>query len=56
MAAIAICTAFGNKSVERVFTWVSILLYGVYAAFVVFALSSFGEPHFANLRRRGRLE
>ena len=24
---------FGNKSVERVFTWVSILLYGVYAAF-----------------------
>ena len=42
MAAIAICTAFGNKSVERVFTWVSILLYGVYAAFVVFALASFG--------------
>jgi uncharacterized membrane protein YkvI len=43
MAAIAICTAFGNKSVERVFTWVSVLLYGVYAAFVVFALSSFGS-------------
>ena len=43
MAAIAVCTAFGNKSVERVFTWVSILLYGVYAAFVVFALSSFGS-------------
>ena len=42
MVAIAIATAFGNKSVERVFTWVSILLYGVYAAFVVFALSSFG--------------
>jgi uncharacterized membrane protein YkvI len=42
MAAIAICTAFGNESVERVFTWVSILLYGVYAAFVVFALSAFG--------------
>ena len=42
MAAIALCTAFGNRSVERVFTWVSILLYGVYAAFVVFALSSFG--------------
>ena len=37
-----VCTAFGNQSVERVFTWVSILLYGVYAAFVVFALSSFG--------------
>jgi len=42
MVAIAIATAFGNRSVERVFTWVSILLYGVYAAFVVFALSSFG--------------
>jgi uncharacterized membrane protein YkvI len=43
MAAIAIATAFGNKSVERVFTWVSVLLYGVYAAFVVFALASFGD-------------
>ena len=42
MAAIALCTAFGNKSVERVFTWVSILLYGVYAVFIVLALSSFG--------------
>ena len=43
MIAIALCTAFGNQSVERVFTWVSILLYGVYAAFVVFALTSFGD-------------
>ena len=43
MVAIALGTAFGNKSVERVFTWVSVLLYGVYVAFVVFALSSFGE-------------
>ena len=43
MIAIALATAFGNKSVERVFTWVSILLYAVYAAFVVFALSSFGD-------------
>jgi uncharacterized membrane protein YkvI len=43
MAAIAVCTAFGNKSVERVFTWVSVLLYGVYVAFVGFALSSFGS-------------
>jgi uncharacterized membrane protein YkvI len=43
MVAIAVATAFGNKSVERVFTWVSILLYGVYAAFVVFALTSFGD-------------
>jgi uncharacterized membrane protein YkvI len=43
MVGIALGTAFGNKSVERVFTWVSVLLYGVYAAFVVFALSSFGD-------------
>lgn len=43
MIAIAMGVAFGNRGVERVFTWVSLLLYGVYAAFVLFALSSFGE-------------
>jgi uncharacterized membrane protein YkvI len=43
MAAIAVAVAFGNRGVERVFTWVSFLLYGVYAAFVLFALSAFGE-------------
>jgi uncharacterized membrane protein YkvI len=43
MVAIALGTAFGNQSVERVFTWVSVLLYGVYVAFVVFALSAFGD-------------
>ncbi len=48
MVAIAVATAFGNKSVEHVFTWVSVLLYGVYAAFVVFALSSFGGQISAN--------
>lgn len=42
MFGIALGTAFGNKSVERVFTWVSVLLYGVYIAFVLFALSAFG--------------
>jgi uncharacterized membrane protein YkvI len=42
MVAIAIAAAFGNQSVERVFTWVSVLLYGVYAAFIVFALLAFG--------------
>jgi len=43
MVGIALGTAFGNRSVERVFTWVSVLLYGVYAAFVIFALASFGD-------------
>ena len=43
MIGIALGTAFGNQSVERVFTWVSVLLYGVYATFVIFALASFGD-------------
>ena len=43
MVGIAGFAAFGNKSVERLFAWVSILLYGVYALFLVFALSSFGD-------------
>ena len=34
--------AFGNNAVERLFAWVSILLYGCYALFLVFALTSFG--------------
>jgi uncharacterized membrane protein YkvI len=42
MVAIALAVAAGNQSVERVFTWVSFLLYGVYAAFVLLALSAFG--------------
>jgi len=42
MVAIALATAFGNPSVERVFTWVSFLLYGVYALFLLLALSHFG--------------
>ena len=35
--------AFGNDAVERLFTWVSILLYGCYALFLVFALTGFGD-------------
>lgn len=42
MAAIGGCVAFGNRAVERLFAWVSILLYTVYAVFLVLALSSFG--------------
>lgn len=41
--AIVAATAFGNSSVERLFKYVSILLYGVYAIFLVLALSSFGD-------------
>ena len=36
-------TTFGNASVERLFKWVTIFLYGVYAIFAVLALSSFGD-------------
>ncbi|MBV8497004.1 MAG: hypothetical protein JO361_09505 [Gammaproteobacteria bacterium] len=42
MTAIALVTAWGNASVERLFTYVSFLLYGVYVLFVVFALTHFG--------------
>jgi uncharacterized membrane protein YkvI len=42
MAAIAAVTAFGNASVERVFTYVSFLLYGVYVLFLVLAVTHFG--------------
>lgn len=34
--------AFGNKVVEQLFAWVSILLYGVYGLFLVLALTTFG--------------
>ena len=42
MAAIALVTAYGNPAVERLFAYVSFLLYGVYVLFVVFSLSHFG--------------
>ena len=47
---IALFAAFGNASVERLFKYVSFLLYGVYAIFLVLALTSFGDriaSHFA---------
>ena len=42
-AAIALFATFGNASVERLFKYVSFLLYGVYALFVVLAMSRFGD-------------
>jgi len=41
MIAIALFTAFGNASVERLFKYVSFLLYGVYVLFVIMALTHF---------------
>lgn len=35
--------AFGNEAVEALFKYVSFLLYGVYALFLLLALSSFGD-------------
>jgi uncharacterized membrane protein YkvI len=34
---------YGNRSVERLFEWVSYLLYGVYALFFILAFSAFGD-------------
>ncbi|GHC08706.1 YkvI family membrane protein [Thermomonas carbonis] len=42
MLAVGVTTAFGSQSVERLFKWASVLLYAVYAVFLVLALSSFG--------------
>ena len=51
MSAIALITAYGNASVERLFTYVSFLLYGVYVLFVVFSLSHFGGRIVAGFAR-----
>ena len=42
VSLIALFTAFGNHSVEALFKYVSILLYTVYAAFLILAISRFG--------------
>ncbi|WP_334183973.1 YkvI family membrane protein [Novosphingobium sp.] len=43
MAGIGFFATFGNASVEQLFKWVSFLLYGVYALFLVLALTTFGD-------------
>jgi len=48
MAGIAFFVTFGNASVERLFRDVSYLLYGVYALFVILALTTFGDEVAAN--------
>jgi uncharacterized membrane protein YkvI len=42
MAGIALFATFGNLSVERLFKYVSFLLYGVYVLFVILSLTHFG--------------
>jgi len=43
MAAIGLFVAFGNTSVERLFKYVSFLLYGVYVLFMLLAFTHFGD-------------
>jgi uncharacterized membrane protein YkvI len=56
MIAIALVTAFGNPSVERLFKYVSFLLYGVYVLFVVLALTHFGAGIPAGFARQASME
>lgn len=43
MAGILLFVTFGNKAVERLFEYVSYLLYGVYALFILLAFWRFGD-------------
>jgi uncharacterized membrane protein YkvI len=43
MGSIALVVAYGNASVERLFKYVSFLLYGVYVLFVVLSFTHFGD-------------
>src|SRR5581483_7689261 len=43
MTAIALVVTYGNTSVERLFKYVSFLLYGVYVLFLVLSLTHFGH-------------
>ena len=56
MTAIALVTAWGNASVERLFTYVSFLLYGVYVLFVVFSLTHFGTRIVAGFGRAASMQ
>lgn len=49
VAAIAGVTMYGNASVERLFKWMTLFLYSVYAVFAVLAFSTFGREALANL-------
>jgi uncharacterized membrane protein YkvI len=49
IACISFVTTYGTTSVERLFKWVSIFLYAVYAIFVVLSFFAFGDRIIANL-------
>jgi len=49
IACISFVTTYGTASVERLFKWVSIFLYAVYAIFVVLSFFAFGDRILVNL-------
>jgi uncharacterized membrane protein YkvI len=49
IVCISLVAAYGSASVERLFKWVSIFLYGVYGIFVALSFFAFGERILANL-------
>lgn len=49
IVCISAVTAYGTGSVERLFKWVSIFLYAVYAIFVVLSFFAFGDRIIQNL-------
>lgn len=51
VAAITAVTTFGAGSVERMFKYMTVFLYGVYAVFAVLAVSTFGQDALAVLER-----
>ncbi len=48
--AIAGIATYGNPAVERLFGYATILIYGVYIAFIVLALTKFGDAISASFR------
>lgn len=49
MLGVGVFATFGNHAVEGLFKWVSLLLYGTYALFVLFVLTGFGDRALATL-------
>ena len=52
IASISLVAAYGSASVERLFKWVSIVLYGVYAMFVGALAVCIRRPHSRQFRGR----